>query len=398
MQSMKKILVSFMFFFILGSLNICKAEIITSTKLDTYLISLKGDVLNDISALNLTLFVPSKGVDITPSISLSANGASALLSSVTGPDAERYTLSVVLNGMITDGSATITGKLIEESIVKDAEFLITKVERDGGIDITDKLDISIVFNDTDFVSEKEGEEGEEQEDPEEANNGNEDIVSEEPDTNTSPPEVSIVDVLLDDNPDIDPDEIEKVIAKENEANLSVRINQNVILKNKGLNKAYYRVSGSIDKHFAFDGSLNRIACYADAFQLSMAFLGFEKVPYMKSKSPILSGRLGKTGTKYRFSKRGAINIYPDGEGKDLFEGKADYTHVYLLVSCILFEYSEDLDRYFVEKLNKSLLRANLYELLAYFEDSPYLSKKHKLFDGANEFDVYPPKNINLGQD
>ena len=129
----------------------CEAKLIPSTDLDTYTITLNGNTLNEVSGLNIFIKLKDNKAAIVPNITFSSQGATSLLSAVTGPEQDRFTLTITLNGKITNGQATITGKFVEGSILSGAEFEVIKIERDGGTDITNLLTTQINFSNSQVV-------------------------------------------------------------------------------------------------------------------------------------------------------------------------------------------------------------------------------------------------------
>ncbi|MBI1858313.1 MAG: hypothetical protein HYR97_04285 [Candidatus Melainabacteria bacterium] len=136
--------VLFLLLFI-GYISKCNADTIPSTDIDTYKITLNGDVLNDVAGLNIFIQIKDNKASIKPNVTFSSQGAIAILSSVTGPQADQFTISLALSGNITNGQGVINGNFVEESILPGAEFSVIKIERDGGVDITSSLTKQIEF-------------------------------------------------------------------------------------------------------------------------------------------------------------------------------------------------------------------------------------------------------------
>ena len=140
------ILVSLVFF--LTGFYECKAKMIPTSPnpdAESYAITLQGNELNNVSGLNITVKLNDNKAKIKPSVTFSAKGATVLLSTVTPLNLDNYVISLVLNGKISDGKATISGKFIAGSIAPGAEMNIIKVERDGGADITSLLITDVTF-------------------------------------------------------------------------------------------------------------------------------------------------------------------------------------------------------------------------------------------------------------
>lgn len=140
-----KLSIVLLLIFFLGCISKCEAKPILSTALDTYTITLNGNTLNEVSGLNVFIKLKDNKAAIGSSITFSSQGATSLLSAVTGPEQDQFTVTVTLNGKITNGQATLTGKFVEGSILSGAEFEVIKIERDGGTDITNLLTIEIDF-------------------------------------------------------------------------------------------------------------------------------------------------------------------------------------------------------------------------------------------------------------
>ena len=113
--------------------------------LDTYTITLtnkdgKTSLNSPTSALNIKVAPGGQGVSgLDTGVSLKATGATALLTNV---DTTTNVITVVWSGGISDGKAIITGKLKQGNAVAP-NFTVTKVEKDGGVDITNDLNITI---------------------------------------------------------------------------------------------------------------------------------------------------------------------------------------------------------------------------------------------------------------
>ena len=131
------------------SFNLISLKVFSETAgpLDTYTITLtnkdgKTSLSSPTSGLNIKVTPGGQGVSgLDTGVSLKANGAISLLTNVdtaTTPN----TITVVWSGGISDGKATITGMLKQGSTVAP-NFTVTKVEKDGGADITENLNIKI---------------------------------------------------------------------------------------------------------------------------------------------------------------------------------------------------------------------------------------------------------------
>ncbi len=115
---------------------------------DTYTILLtnktgKTSLNSPTSALNITVTPGGQDVaGLDTGVSLSAMGASILLSNV---DTIKNVITVVWSGGITDGKATLTGKLKQGNSVAP-NFIVVKVEKDGGIDITNDVNVTVTLS------------------------------------------------------------------------------------------------------------------------------------------------------------------------------------------------------------------------------------------------------------
>ena len=116
--------------------------------LDTYTITLSnkagGTALNSpTNAANITVSPGGDGVaGLEESATFKANGAFAILTDV---DTTNNIITVVWNGDISDGTFSVTGMLTQGDTIA-SDFLVTKVEKSGGEDITNQLDISVVLS------------------------------------------------------------------------------------------------------------------------------------------------------------------------------------------------------------------------------------------------------------
>ena len=105
--------------------------------LDNYSITLSGNALNSTTALNIKVeIVPANSAQIDTGVSFKGNGATQLLTDVNQGTS---TISVVWNGTITDGKATITGMLKPGTGTGTPALNIIKVEKAGGVDITKEI-------------------------------------------------------------------------------------------------------------------------------------------------------------------------------------------------------------------------------------------------------------------
>ena len=127
------------------SFNLISLRVLSQTAVDTYTITLtnktgKTVLNNPTSALNIKVTPGGQGVSgLDTGVSLKATGAIPILSNV---DSTTNVITIVWSGGISDGKAIIVGKLKQGSTVTP-DFTVTKVEKDGGTDITNDLNITV---------------------------------------------------------------------------------------------------------------------------------------------------------------------------------------------------------------------------------------------------------------
>ena len=128
------------------SLNLLSLRVFSQTSaLDTYTITLsnkdgKTSLNSPTTALNITVAPGGQGVSgLDTGVSFKANGAIGLLTDV---NLTKNLITVVWSGGISDGKATITGKLKQGNTVAP-NFTVVKIEKDGGVDVTADLNIKV---------------------------------------------------------------------------------------------------------------------------------------------------------------------------------------------------------------------------------------------------------------
>ena len=137
--------------FNLISLKVCSQS---TGALDTYTITLtnkSGKISLNSPTTALNIKVAPGGQDVSglnTGVSLKATGATALLTNV---DSIANIITVVWSGGISDGKAIITGKLKQGNTIAP-NFLVTKVEKDGGLNITDDLNITVNLSSSELPS------------------------------------------------------------------------------------------------------------------------------------------------------------------------------------------------------------------------------------------------------
>lgn len=108
----------------------------TETTIDSYSIALSGSALNSTNGLNITVTISGGTAQLASGATLKASGATQLLSDV---NTTTNVISVVWSGAITNGEATISGKLAQGSVSSSPILNISKIEAAGGKDITSEV-------------------------------------------------------------------------------------------------------------------------------------------------------------------------------------------------------------------------------------------------------------------
>lgn len=319
--------------FSFGYFSKTNAEIITSTLTDTYTINLSGIHLNNVNGLNIKIKLPRKQADITTGVTFKGTGANVLLSTVTGPSAEEYTISLVLTGMITDGKATITGKFIDGSIISGAEFLVTSITQDGGTDLTSLLTKEVVFSNSKATPTPTAT-------PSATPNEENPIATPTPSATISQEAQEIIDLIVSENGEleIDPSEFQEALAGDESAKVKVTTAKNLQLKKNGLNKIFFRLNGSIGKGYTRSFDHNYISCLA----LFGVLDNGTSSDFLKTQAPVFSAPIpkGNSKTVFRFSKRGTISILPEDTGLELLSGGLDSVNILLLPVCLTYDKNE----------------------------------------------------------
>lgn len=364
------IILGLILLFSFGYFSKSTAETIPSTNIDTYTINLSGSELNNVSGLNIKVTIPGKDADIKTGITFKATGASVLLSTVTGPSSEEYTISLVLNGMITDGKATITGKFEDNSIISGAQFLVTQITRDGGADITNLLTTKeVTFSNSKVTPTPLPT----------ATPSTTATPSPGATTNPTPSSVSaetqsVIDLITAENGEleVDPSDIQEALANKDEARLTVSANDTFQLKKGGLNRFYLRLSGSIDKGYINDNNLDQLACYVIPYDKSGEYAVLP-IDFLKIANPIFSVPIKNNGSKYRFTKRAAVNLIPDGKGLQLLKNEISSLEFTLESACLLFNKKKEesaLSSYASSK-GKLISNLTLADYIDYFSRSSF---------------------------
>lgn len=329
----KKYFVLLIGFLVLSSSLNSKAATITSSTLDTYTIKLTGNDLNNVSGLNITVKLPRKQADITTGVTFSGMGATTLLSTVTGPTGEDYLISLVLNGMITDGKATITGMLVDGSIINGAEFLVTGITRDGGTDLTSLLTVDISFSNSKAT-------------PTPSPSATPVATS----TPASTPVVTATPVseavqniidIIDPNgeTEISAEDIQTALDNSSIKEFALTASKTVQLKKNGLNKIYVRMNGLFKKDFP--------AKYLHCYLFSDNIGGEQPTNnFITSPAPAYFANLSSvSGAKYRFTKRVGLSVLPNPgtDGEKIIKGEIDSISLDITAYC--YATDKNLDQY-----------------------------------------------------
>ena len=119
---------------------------ITNIVYDTFTLTItnKADKVslgNPTNGLNIYVTPGGQGVaGILPGISFMASGATQILT-----DVKNNTISVAWDGTVSDGKVTLTGMLKQGQTVAP-EFVINKIEKSGGVDITSDVTASVLLS------------------------------------------------------------------------------------------------------------------------------------------------------------------------------------------------------------------------------------------------------------
>lgn len=113
----------------------------STSAIDTYTINLSGSVLGTEKALNITISISGGSAQLLKGVTFKANGASQLLTDV---DLSANIVSVSWTGAITDGKATVTGKIDSNSVVGNPILTVTKIQGVGGTDLTTTITATVV--------------------------------------------------------------------------------------------------------------------------------------------------------------------------------------------------------------------------------------------------------------
>lgn len=327
-------------FFLAGTYR-CNATLIPNTNIDTYTLSLTGNILNQVSGLNIKIKIKDSKGDIAPGVTFLSNGATVLLSNVTGPFGDDFVITLALNGNIKDGKATIKGKFAENSILPGADFTIVSIERDGGVNITSQITTNISFSNSKAPIETPTTSSSSGAPPSEGTSSSGSSTSTTPPI--SPEAQNIVNVFLSDNNDIDPDLAGEVLEEtlDNSPKSFVKLtgSSKFQLKSLGLNKYYTNLKISV-KANGFD----RLSCLIHANDLdninSTTGAGISPT-YLKVIGPELTLKL-QDGKIYNITKRIKSSFLPVDRGLQILNGEVQSTKAKLFIICAPYS-SKDPD-------------------------------------------------------
>ena len=364
--------------FSFGYFSKSTAATIQSVNVDSYALTLNGSILNEVSGLIVKVQIKDLKGDIASNVTFSSNGASSLLSSVTGPEGDLYTITLALNGKIKDGKATINGKFIAGSLFPGTELNIIKVERDGGVDITNLLTTEILFKNSKATPT-----------PTPTPTATPSATPTPEDTAPTPEPLSEevqdqLDHFLDDNSgDIDLSEAGTVLEDafangDLSGTISLTGSDTFQLKSKGLNRYYARLNIS-GKANGFDRLLCEVATRDFGPDQED---NFRNPSYFKP-SPLSFTLKLQEGKSYRINKRIRVPFLPLQRGLDILRGTNTSSTMQLSVNCASYSSNDD-------KLDTTDLTINdlvLYWLVVHSKD---ILSHHWI-----DIDVLSPKAANV---
>ncbi len=378
--------------FFLVSIHRCDATLIPSTSIDTYTLSLTGDVLNQVSGLNIKVKIKDSKGDIAPGITFLSNGANALLSNVTGPFGDDFVITVALNGNIKDGKATVKGKFVENSILPGADLTIVSVERDGGVNITSQITTNFSFTNSKAPI-----------DPPTGTSSSGAFTSGGTSSSSggstdstpplSPAVQNIVNVFLSDNNDIDPDLAGEVLEDtlDNSPKSFVKLtgSSRFQLKPLGLNK-YYANLKILVKANGFD----RLSCLIHANDLdninSTTSAGVSPT-YLKVIGPELTLKL-QDGKTYNITKRVKSSFLPVDRGLQILNGEVQSTKAKLFIICAPYS-SKDPD--IIDYANENNLLVDNLTWRQLFRYRIETDNDLIFVDASIFFNILAPKSANV---
>src|SRR3989338_3702700 len=387
MFSIKKIVFSNLFlviFFFLGNVSPSLAAVISSSNIDTYVLTLKGNELNNVSGLNITVETKYNKSDISPGVTFSSNRATIILSSVTSPSVGQDLITLVLTGKIKDGQATVTGKFVANSIIPGAEFNVLKIERDGGTNITNLLTNTIEFKNSKAPLPTPTPE-EEEPTPTPADDATTVPLSEEGQ--------EIVDVFFGDEDEVDSsilnEAVEEALAL-SEDSLALIGSQELKLKSLGLSKYYVRLKGILDAK-NYDGLVCtvRTSTYEGKETIKENFLVDPE--YFKLSKNEFNLRLPSKSAKYRFDRRIKIQLLPIGTGLNLLKKRIGSIDMRIKIFCVSYKSNDPELLQYLEDEELSLKDLSIVDVLTYPRDARNIRTYVDLVD----LDIFAPESVKV---
>ena len=362
---------------------------------DSYTISLKGDVLNAVSGLNLVVRINNNKADIKPSVSFSSMGATTILSSVAGPEGDQFTITLALNGTITDGQATISGKFVENSIAPAAEINIVKVTRDGGADITSQLTTGITFTiPASSNSSTSGSTGSSS-----SSGSISSSSSSSGSTASNDASQLLVNYLIGDGDEtalqlLNSESAEPDFIDANADSFSVKATNNFQLKPRGLNRYFVTLDGVLNtKGTEYDALTCLVTSRIKNLPENLIQTLFSS-NFFAPVTPNLTVKFPINRFKFRFRKIIKIPFLPKGDGITILnntDSKASYDGL-ILAACVAYNSNDPV---LVDYLGQNKIKRSDINIFTIFRALP--SNKYSLLDSEKQFTVTPPKVANVNQ-
>ncbi len=363
---------------------------------DSYTISLKGDVLNTVSGLNIIVRINNNKADIKPSVSFSSMGATTILSSVAGPEGDQFTITLALNGTITDGQATISGKFVENSIAPAAEINIVKVTRDGGADITSQLTTGITFTTpTNSNSSNSGSTGTS------SSSGSISSSSSSSSGSTASNDASqlLVNYLIGDGDQtalqlLNSSSAEPDFVNANADSLTVKATNSFQLKSRGLNRYFITLDGVLNsKGTEYDTLTCLVTSRIKNLPKNLISALFSST-FFAPASPALNIKFPISNFKLRFRKIIKIPFLPKDDGITILtdtDPDASYDGL-ILVACAAYDSN---DPALVNYLKEKKIKQSNIDIFTVIRALP--ADKYSFVHSGKEFRVIPPKTADVGQ-
>ena len=361
---------------------------------DSYTISLKGDVLNTVGGLNVIIRINNNKADIKPSVSFSSMGATTILSSVAGPEGDQFTITLALNGAITDGQATITGKFVENSIAPAAEINIVKVTRDGGTDITSQLITDITFTTPAKVSSSSSGST----DPS-SSSGSIGSSSSSGSTASNDASQLLVNYLIGDGDQtalqlLNSGSAEPDFVNANTDSLSVKATNNFQLKPKGLNRYFVTLDGILNsKGTEYDTLSCLVTSRIKDLPRTLIDALFSST-FFAPATPTLTVKFPISSFKLRFRKIIKIPLLPKDDGVTILTDTDPNASYDGLIIAVCGAYDSN-DPTFVDYIKQNKIKQsniNIFTVIRALDSS-----KYSLVGSQKLFKVIPPKVANVNQ-